>query len=146
VYNYAETPTEPLKELVRTIKRFTGAKAIALPIPLWILKPLSHIVQIMLGFKNPIHPVRVKKAATPTHIVPRALQDAGFDFRFDFERSLHHWLHTAPEDFAMIKTRGAVPQRVKIVLKKGAVSSPAAAGKSSVTTRTAVVELEEEMV
>jgi glycosyltransferase involved in cell wall biosynthesis len=46
-----------------------------------------------------MHPVRVKKAAQPTHVVPRWLIEAGFEFRFDFGSSLAHWASVAPGDF-----------------------------------------------
>lgn len=118
VYNYVETPTEPLLGLVNAVKKFIGVNAIVLPIPLWILKPVSQLIQAITGFKNPIHPVRVKKASTSTHIIPRALMDAGFEFKYDFENSLHHWLAIAPEDFNMIKTKPETVSRTKVVLRK----------------------------
>lgn len=147
IYNYVETPTEPLSNLVKTIKCFVGARALVMPIPLWILKPLSHMVQALVGFKNPIHPVRVMKAATPTHIVPQALMDAGFEFKYDFENSLWHWLAVAPEDFDMIPAERKMQRRVKITLKRhGEMITARIHPMASVKTRSTVVELEEESV
>jgi hypothetical protein len=99
-YNYVETPTQSLGELVDEIERFVGTRALSLPIPLWALLPVSKLIQSIFGLRTPIHPVRVKKAATATHIVPRALAEKGFNFAFDFERSLRHWRMIAPGDFA----------------------------------------------
>jgi len=145
VYNYVETPTEPLQELVKIIKRFIGAKAVVFPIPLRILKPISHLVQTLVGFRNPIHPVRVMKAATPTHIIPKALKDAEFEFKYDFESSLRHWLTIAPHDFDMISGKGNVPQSVRIILKKpGENIGKSQHPRSPIKARRAVVELEEE--
>jgi hypothetical protein len=42
----------------------------------------------------------VRKAATPTHIVPKRLKDLGFEFKYDFASSLKHWKTISPEDFA----------------------------------------------
>jgi len=98
-YNYVETPTETLGQLVENIKNFLATRALVMPVPLWILMPASKLIQALIGFKNPIHPVRVKKAATPTHIVPQALLDKGFKFKYDFLNSLKHWLTVAPDDF-----------------------------------------------
>lgn len=98
-YNYVETPTEPLGGIVEIAKQFLNCKALSFPIPLSLLLPVAHLVQSMLGLKNPIHPVRVRKAATPTHIVPQTLIDLGFEHRFDFGKSLWHWLEVAPADF-----------------------------------------------
>ena len=99
IYNYVESPTQVLGELVHTIKQTLNTSALVLSIPLWVLLPAAKIIQALIGFKNPIHPVRVRKAATPTHIVPRALIDKGFTFTYDFASSLVHWQATTPEDF-----------------------------------------------
>jgi len=117
-YNYVEAPTQPLGELVNIIKRFLETRALVLPIPLWILLPISKMVQTVLGFKNPIHPVRVKKAATPTHIVPQALMELGFKFTYDFERSLAHWQAIAPEDFGLPTYQTAEPGRTSLRLER----------------------------
>lgn len=98
-YNYVEHPTEPLGDLVRHVKAHLGSRAPVLPLPVSLLAPAAAVLQIVTGGRGPIHPVRVKKAARPTHIVPRTLIDMGFDFRFDFASSLTDWQRQAPEDF-----------------------------------------------
>lgn len=57
-------------------------------------------IEGLLDSISPIHPVRVRKAARPTHIVPGTLKSLGFPFRFDFRGSLVDWQRQAPEDFA----------------------------------------------
>ncbi|MDX9856804.1 MAG: NAD(P)-dependent oxidoreductase [candidate division Zixibacteria bacterium] len=99
VYNYVETPTQPLAHIVAETKRFLGSRAITVSIPLWLLLPIASAIQKMIGFRNPIHPVPVRKAATPTHIVPQTLMEMGYTFRYSFAESLRHWLTVAPEDF-----------------------------------------------
>lgn len=101
IYNYVESPTEPLSDVVRAIRRHLGCRAIVLPLPLWMLLPAAHLVQACFGSRNPIHPVRVRKAATPTHIVPETLRGLGFEFKYDFAESLRHWQRVAPEDFGL---------------------------------------------
>lgn len=98
-YNYVETPTEPLGEIVRQTKRFLGSNAPILRIPRWVLSPIASVAQLALGSSNPIHPVRVRKAGMSTHIVPQWLKDAGFQFRYDYMKSLEHWQRVAPQDF-----------------------------------------------
>jgi len=100
VYNYVETPTQTLGDLVAAVKRFLGCRALVLPLPLSLLVPASRWVQRLAGPTNPVHPVRVRKAATSTHIVPQTLLDMGFPFRYDFPASLQHWRKVSPEDFA----------------------------------------------
>jgi nucleoside-diphosphate-sugar epimerase len=122
--NYVETPTERLRELVRQIKSFFGARALIFPVPMKFLLPVAKAVQALGGEKNPIHPVRVRKAATPTHIVPQALKEAGFTFKYDFSSSLQHWLETSPDDFGLTRPAGRksltlrVPRKDAVVKKR----------------------------
>jgi len=117
-YNYVETPTQPLGELVSVIKYHLGTHALVLSIPLWILLPTSKLIQAVLGFKNPIHPVRIRKAATPTHIVPRALMELGFKFRYGFQYSLTHWQTVSPEDFSLPARRTVELERTRLRLER----------------------------
>ena len=103
-YNYVESPTQPIGELVREIKKFLNTRALVLPIPLSILLPIAKVIEAIAGFSNPIHPVRVRKAATPTHIVPNELRRLGFNFKYAFANSLEHWRAVAPEDFGNVRT------------------------------------------
>ncbi len=99
VYNYVESPTEPLGELVRITKEFLGSKAPVFRIPEQLLVPAASLAQLLMGAHNPIHPVRVKKAAMSTHIVPGVLQNMGFQFRYPYRKSLEHWRSIIPRDF-----------------------------------------------
>ncbi|MFT2009799.1 NAD-dependent epimerase/dehydratase family protein [Pontibacter sp. 13R65] len=98
-YNYVETPTETLDDVTRSVKNIFKSNAPIVAIPLPILVSGARVLQIFLGKSNPIHPVRVRKAATPTYIVPQVLLDLGFQFKYDFTSSIKHWLSVAPEDF-----------------------------------------------
>jgi GlcNAc-P-P-Und epimerase len=99
VYNYVETPTEPLAVLAQHVKSLLNSRAPVLQIPRSLLMPIAAVATAVLGKRTPIHPTRVKKAASPTHIIPGWLMDAGFDFRFPFPESLRHWRNVSPEDF-----------------------------------------------
>jgi nucleoside-diphosphate-sugar epimerase len=99
VYNYVESPTETLGEIVRQTKTFVGSNAPVFRIPLALLSPAAVLAQSLLGANNPVHPVRVKKAAMSTHIVPSVLQKMGFAFQYSYLKSLEHWRSIAPQDF-----------------------------------------------
>jgi GlcNAc-P-P-Und epimerase len=99
-YNYVEYPTESLGSLAAATKSFLASRAPVFSVPMEILLPLAIVAQALLGDRSPIHPVRVRKAATSTHIVPKVLIDYGFHFDYPFPRSLEHWRNIAPEDFA----------------------------------------------
>jgi GlcNAc-P-P-Und epimerase len=91
IYNYVESPTEPLGELARLIAKELGRSPRVLRVPLFPLVALAHVVQTLSGGRSPIHPARVRKVATPTEIVPATLLRLGFVFRFSFVESLKDW-------------------------------------------------------
>ncbi|MES1994407.1 MAG: NAD(P)-dependent oxidoreductase [Pseudomonadota bacterium] len=99
-YNYVEDPTEPLGTLVDHVKTHLGSRAPVIPLPLPLLIPAAGLINAALGGNSPIHPMRVRKAARPTHIVPGTLKTLNFRFRFDFRSSLVDWQRQAPQDFA----------------------------------------------
>ena len=102
IYNYAENPLGNLKEMTQIAKQKLGYSKHTFSVSTTLLVFVARIIQacsIILGKKSDIHPVRVKKAGFPTNIKPQYLIDNGFEFKYDFERSLEHWRDTAPEDF-----------------------------------------------
>jgi nucleoside-diphosphate-sugar epimerase len=102
IYNYAENPLVPLKEMTKIVKRKLGYSKPTLSVSTTILAFIAGVYQILVkltGKKTDIHPVRVKKAGFPTNIKPQYLIDNGFEFKYGFEKSLEHWKTVAPEDF-----------------------------------------------
>jgi nucleoside-diphosphate-sugar epimerase len=98
-YNYVERETEPLGRLVEITQEHLGKKVPTFTAPLFLLTGAAGVMQWLSNGRSPIHPARVRKAATSTHIVPQVLQDLGFGFRHDFRASLKDWAAKAPEDF-----------------------------------------------
>ncbi len=98
-YNYVERETEPLRELVRQAASVLAVRRPRLRAPVGLLVAIARGAQAATRGRSPIHPVRVRKAALSTHIVPAELVRLGFDFRFDFATSLRHWRSVAPQDF-----------------------------------------------
>jgi len=106
-YNYVETPTQQLGEIADEVKKFCGIKAHTYSLPTSVLVPAASVVQLVLGARNPIHPVRVRKAGNSTHIVPGTLQAMGFEFKYTFASSLAHWARYRPEDFVTVQGEAA---------------------------------------
>lgn len=124
-YNYVETPTQTLKDIADTVREFLSSRAVMISVQLWLLLPVASLVQKVVGFRSPIHPVRVRKAATPTHIVPQTLIELGFPFRYSFARSLEHWQKVSPEDFGLTgQTPVAFPGRLKMRRGSESVNVP----------------------
>ena len=111
-FNYVEPETESLGRLVELIQAHLGKKIPTLTVPMSALESAAALVQLMTGGRSSLHPVRVRKAATSTHIVPELLRKAGFEFRFGFERSLEHWSEQAPEDFGLSDTTVSTSPRL----------------------------------
>jgi nucleoside-diphosphate-sugar epimerase len=99
IYNYVEHPTEKISELVSIIKKVVDTRIPVISLPKGLLLLIAKVLNFFLGNSNPIHPVRVKKASTPTEIVPEYLLRNGFQFKYNFESSLVHWKEAKPDDF-----------------------------------------------
>lgn len=102
VYNYAENPLVPLKEMVEIAKAELEFKKPTVNLNVRFLVFLSFFIQKgfwLIGKKSDIHPVRVKKAAFPTNIKPQYLIENQFKFKYDFKNALRHWKNVSPEDF-----------------------------------------------
>jgi nucleoside-diphosphate-sugar epimerase len=97
--NYVEKDTESLRQLVAIVRRKLQARMPVLRMPIGALQAAAGVLQVLSAGRSGIHPARVRKAARPTHIVPRRLIELGFPFRYDFESSIEDWLRQAPEDF-----------------------------------------------
>lgn len=98
-YNYVERETESLRELVGDVSSLLRIRRPTVRIPKQALVAIAHLAQLLTGGRSPIHPVRVRKAAQSTHIVPAELMRLNFEFRYDFANSLRHWMSVAPDDF-----------------------------------------------
>jgi nucleoside-diphosphate-sugar epimerase len=97
--NYVERETEPLGKLVHIVQKKLGRKMPVLTAPLALLEVIAALSQVLTAGRSPLHPVRVRKTAMSTHIVPETLAKAGFQFRYNFTASLEDWAKKSPEDF-----------------------------------------------
>ena len=99
-YNYVERDTEPLENLIRIVQAQVGAKIPTFTAPLPVLTAIAALAQVATRGRTSLHPVRVRKTASSTHVLPQALLNMGFHFRFDFASSLKDWAEKSPGDFA----------------------------------------------
>ena len=99
-YNYVERETETLGELVTIIQSYFGTKIPVFTAPLPLLELAAKTAQIATAGRSPIHPVRVRKTASSTYILPEALIKMGFHFKYDFATSLKDWAAKSPVDFS----------------------------------------------
>jgi GlcNAc-P-P-Und epimerase len=99
LYNYVERETEPLGDLVQIVQKQLGKRTPTLTAPRFLLEAVAGLAQVATGGRSALHPVRVRKTASSTHVIPESLIKMGFQFRFDFARSLKDWAARAPADF-----------------------------------------------
>jgi nucleoside-diphosphate-sugar epimerase len=99
-YNYVERETESLGTLVRLVQTHLGKRSRTLTAPLPLLEVVAALAQLATGGRSPLHPVRVRKTASSTHVVPETLLQKGFQFRYSFAESLQDWASKSPQDFA----------------------------------------------
>lgn len=98
-YNYVESPTEPLRQLVKHIQNHLDADYPVPRIPIPLLVLAARCIQLFSGRNTPIHPARVRKAASPTNIIPTKLIEMGFEFEHPFKDTLTAWQKSSPRDF-----------------------------------------------
>ena len=102
LYNYAENPLVPLKEMVNIAKEELGYNKPTVEMSVKLLTFIAFFIQKgfkLIGKKSDIHPVRVKKAGFPTNIRPQYLINNNFEFKYDFKNAIKHWCAISPEDF-----------------------------------------------
>jgi nucleoside-diphosphate-sugar epimerase len=98
-YNYVERDTETLGMLVKMVQEQIGTKIPSFTAPLPVLEVVAAMAQLVTGGRSPLHPTRVRKTASSTHIIPELLTKMGFHFRYDFAASLKDWAEKSPRDF-----------------------------------------------
>lgn len=99
IYNYVEKDTEPLGGMIGIVNAIAHKKTHIIRLPFKLVQFGAFVLYKIYPKLNGIHPARVKKVARPTHIVPKVLIEKGFQFNYDFLKSLHHWKQVSPNDF-----------------------------------------------
>ena len=98
-YNYVERDTETLGMLVKIVQAQAGRRIPTFTAPLPVLVAVAAMAQWATRGRSPLHPVRVRKTASSTHVIPESLSKMGFHFRYDFAASLKDWAAKSPGDF-----------------------------------------------
>lgn len=102
LWNVSMDPPPKLSDFVDAICNVTGYKQPRISIPRKLLVagsyPVAGLSQI-LGLRQPINPVRVRKLSQSTHIEPHRLRNASYRFRYTLEQAMADWKLDAPEDF-----------------------------------------------
>ncbi|HEX4311311.1 MAG TPA: NAD(P)-dependent oxidoreductase [Acidobacteriaceae bacterium] len=101
--NFSMDPPPALETYVAAIQKVAGIRRSPLNLPRSLLVGVSypiHGVASMLGIRQPVSPVRVRKLFRSTSIDPRGLRELGYEWKHTLEEALRDWKHDLPEDFS----------------------------------------------
>jgi nucleoside-diphosphate-sugar epimerase len=102
LWNVSYDPPPTLQEYVTAISAVLGRTRRPLSIPRDLLMAVAHTVGAvsdLLGVRQPLHPVRMRKLFRPTHIEPRRLREAGYRYHYTLQQAFADWRAEAPQDF-----------------------------------------------
>lgn len=102
--NFSMNPTPRLEQFVKAIQSVGGIKRGPFNVPRSVLIGASYPIDAVarvLGIRQPISPVRVRKLFRSTSVDPKRLRELGYVWRFTLEQAFEDWKRDRPEDFAV---------------------------------------------
>lgn len=112
--NFTLDPAPTLEEFVTAIQTVAGIRRPIPAVPRRVLLAASYPVSgvaDMLGIRQPVNPMRVRKLFRSTNIEPAVLRELGYNYRYTLESAFQDWKQDAPEDFARETVSGSAPRR-----------------------------------
>ena len=100
--NFSLDPAPALEQFVLTIQNTAGIRRPVLSVPRGFLLAASHVIATlsgMVGVRQSINPVRVRKLFRSTNIEPLRLRQLGYRYRFSLQSAFADWKAEVPEDF-----------------------------------------------
>lgn len=98
LYNYCYPKPYTIRDICETFHDVAGLPRPLGTAPLWLLMAVGRLFEFAaaLGIETGIHRERVMKVVQSTHIVPKALVDAGYEYETDLAEGLRRWQAAAP--------------------------------------------------
>lgn len=100
--NVSMDPPATVESYVEAIRKVAGIGRRPLHVPRSLLLGISYPVDgvaRILGIRQPISPVRVRKLVRSTSIDPAALRKLGYRWQYTLEEAFLDWKKDRPEDF-----------------------------------------------
>jgi nucleoside-diphosphate-sugar epimerase len=100
--NFSMDPPPTIEEFVQVITRIAQIRRKPLSIPRSFLLGASYPIDAaarLLGIRQPISPVRVRKLFRSTNIEPKRLREMRYVYHYSLEEAFEDWMRDAPEDF-----------------------------------------------
>jgi GlcNAc-P-P-Und epimerase len=102
LFNFSADPTPTLEEYVNAICKTAGLGRVPLKVPYSLLLgasyPISRIANL-IGLKQPIDPIRIRKLVRSNNILPKFLQSVEYPYQYTLEEALQDWKQEKPEDW-----------------------------------------------
>lgn len=98
LYNYCYPENYTIQDICETFHSVAGLSKPLGTAPLWFLMAVGRLFELAaaLGIRTGIHRDRVMKVVQSTHIVPKALAEAGYVYETDLTVGLRRWHDAAP--------------------------------------------------
>lgn len=101
--NFSLDPPPTVEQFVEVIRSVSGIRRPILAMPRRLTVAASYpvaAVASILGVRQPINPVRVRKIFRSTNIEPLLLREMGYQYRYTLKSAFEDWKLDSPEDFA----------------------------------------------
>ncbi len=102
LFNFTMDPAPSVGEYAVGISEVVGVNRATPNVPYRLLllgSYLVHGVNSLLGRKQSISPVTVRKVLKYNNITPKVLQDLGYEYEYDLKSGLADWLKERPQDW-----------------------------------------------
>jgi len=99
IYNFAHQERFTSEDICAAYVRVAGYRRPTLVMPIALMRLIGVMFELAgkFGLKTSINRARIMKLYRSTNIVPRILQEMGFNYRFDLDASLRDWMKMSPE-------------------------------------------------
>ncbi len=102
LFNFTMDPAPTVEEYVETVCRVAGVRRFVPAVPYPLLLGAAHPIDAasrLLGVRQPISPVRIRKLVHSNNIVPGRLRQLGYQYQYSLDRAFADWYEERPTDW-----------------------------------------------
>jgi GlcNAc-P-P-Und epimerase len=93
LYNFCHAQRYTTRDICAAFSEVAGYATPRFVVPFWLLGLVAFSFEVLsaLGLKTDINRARIRKLYQSTNMVPKRLQEGGFDYRYDLSGGLAAW-------------------------------------------------------
>ncbi len=102
LFNMSMNPGHTICEYVDTVCKIAKVNRNILNVPpilLFVISVFIECISKLLGIKQPISPVRIKKLLLSNNIVPEFLINNGYQYKYNLEQAMEDWKKDKPTEW-----------------------------------------------